>query len=161
MGTIYFRRPKYTLIVFLFISAFCIHSNAQTVYYYYDNNGNRTEDFILEYSNRPMSRDTNKKDSLPCPIAVYPNPTSSGQVNVSIPCIQTCADAMIYISDASGDYLAVQKATSTLSPVSLSNYNQGTYYFKIVMCNQQYSYKVIKLVPGTGPPPKPIGPAKF
>jgi hypothetical protein len=108
-------------------------------------------------------KDTAKNDSTQCTITVYPNPTTN-ELNVSIPCIQNCQGAMIYISDGSGNLLSTLKATSsTIQQISLGGYNQGTYYFKIVMCGDQYSYKVIKLTPASGTPTKPAitGQSKF
>jgi hypothetical protein len=138
----------FTLLVFFFT----ISSNGQ-VYYTYDNNGNRTASYIVHEGDiKPQKKDTAKKDSVPCSINLYPNPTTN-EVNVSIPCIQNCQDAMIYISDASGNLISTIKATSsTIQQINLTSFTQGTYYFKIVMCGDQYSYKVVKLTPPSGTP---------
>ena len=151
------------LCLSLFASAFCSNSSAQVgLNYIYDANGNRIASniVIIPVNNRPKNKDTSKKDSVPCVITVYPNPTN-GQVNLSIPCIENCDYAMIYISDLTGNFISTQKATSTIQQINLTSYNQGTYYLKVVMCNEQYSYKVVKLTPTLGTPPKPAGPSKF
>jgi Secretion system C-terminal sorting domain len=146
-----------TVIILLFLSAFYSHTNAQQVYYSYDDNGNRTREYIISppaaQPQKHKKSDTTKKDSVPV-IAIYPNPTT-GMVNVSISSLQTCGYATIYMSDASATLLTTQKTNSTIFPVNLANYNQGTYYFKIIMCDNEYSYKIVKLSPATGAPPKP------
>ena len=95
------------------------------------------------------NKDTTQKDSTK--VTVYPNPTT-GVVNVSISSLQNCNYATIYLSDSKGSLIATQKAESTISPVNLSSYKQGTYYLKVMLCNSQYSYTVIKTTPGTGAP---------
>ena len=146
-----------TVIILLFLSAFYSHTNAQQVYYSYDDNGNRTAEYIISppsvQPQKHKKSDTTKKDSVPV-IAIYPNPTT-GMVNVSISSLQNCGNATIYISDASGTTLTIQKTNSTISPVNMASYKQGTYYFKIILCDNEYSYKIVKLSPATGAPPKP------
>jgi Secretion system C-terminal sorting domain len=150
------NKPINVAIILFFLSAFYSHASAQQVYYSYDDNGNRTREYIISppaAQPQKHKKDTTKKDSVPV-IAIYPNPTT-GMVNVSISSLQNCGNATIYISDASGTTLTVQKTNSTISPVNMASYKQGTYYFKIILCDNEYSYKIVKLSPATGAPPKP------
>lgn len=132
--------------------SFAITIYGESIYYVYDGNGNRTSSSLTLFSHAPLrhhQNDSAGNDSnkvLPT-IKVYPNPTA-GQINVSISSLQSCEFATIYLSDASGNLLSTQKATSTVIPISLASYNQGAFYVKIIMCDNQYSFKVIKNNPG-------------
>jgi Secretion system C-terminal sorting domain len=139
----------------LFITAFYIQANAQ-VGYSYDNNGNRTASIVIHPMSLVRNKDTTKKDSskvLPV-IKVFPNPTPN-QFTVSISDFKSYEYATIYLSDASGNLLSIQKTSSTLFSMSLAAYNQGTYYLKIIMGDTEFPYTIIKNSPGAGTPPKP------
>ena len=112
------------------------------VYYFYDNNGNRISSSVHHSAER--RRDSNK-------ISIYPNPTN-GQVNVFIANIGTCEYANIYITDGFGSVVSVQKTTSQTTIISLASYPQGIYYLRAIMCNDQYSCKIVKVNPGSGTP---------
>jgi hypothetical protein len=140
------------LILLPFLNAFCFYASAQ-VSYSYDNNGNRTSDIVI-VGHAPVHNhhdSTGKDSSNVANIKVYPNPTTA-QVNVSISSFKSCGSANIYLSDASGNLLSTQKATSTLSIINLASNEQGTYYIRIIMCDDEYSYTVIKNSPGAGTP---------
>lgn len=158
MKTKYFKPISNRLLkvfsMLLFICAFGINNaHAQAIQYYYDNNGNRISELVVV-----LHKSAINNDSTSC-ITVYPNPTVA-QVNVSIPCIQNCGDATVYVSDGSGNLISTQKLTSTISQVNLTSYTQGIYYLRIIMCNEQYTYKVIKTNPGGtgGSPTTPTKP---
>lgn len=139
-----------TLIILLFLSILCIHANAQ-VYYYYDNNGNR---ITSTYTHHAPER---RKDSAK--VKIYPNPTI-GEVNVAISSFGNCSYASIYIIDGSGNVLSTQNTSSPMNTVNLSSYNQGMYYLRTVLCDQQYTIKIVKVNPGapytTQPKPVPV-----
>jgi hypothetical protein len=149
-------------ITCLFLSTFCTNATAQSgVNYTYDLNGNRTSEFVNIISHAPVyhNTDSNKNDSnkaIPT-IKVYPNPTTA-QVNVSISSFQNCEFATIYLSDASGNLLTTIKTTSTLVPINLNNYNQSTFYLRIILCDDEYSYTLIKLSPRHPPTSPPAVP---
>jgi hypothetical protein len=136
----------------LFVITFAANSMAQLSYvnYYYDNNGNRTTEWVQIIAHSMVHHnDTIKNDSIAVMpiIKVYPNPTAA-IVNVSISTLQNCEFATLYLSDASGNLISTKKTSSTLSQLNLTSYNPGLFYLKILMCDNQYSYKVIKLNPG-------------
>jgi hypothetical protein len=154
--------------IVLSLFAFCISSNAQmgSINYTYDNNGNRTSAWtsmfscVKKHPSDSTKKDSTKTDSviaLKHGINVYPNPTS-GQVTVAISSFQPCGTAVVYLQDASGNELMAQKATSSPVLINLSNYIQGVFYIKVIICDDQVSYKVIKVSPGISHPPASSAP---
>ncbi len=134
--------PK-VLGVFLLLSIFTLKANAQ-VYYYYDDNGNRIASSATPPEHAPRPNNDKKK------VVIYPNP-NTGVVNVGIASLDKCAYATIYILDQSGNIMSTQKATSTVTSVNLTSYQQGTYYLKTVLCDEQYSFRIVKMNPGASP----------
>src|SRR5579863_1784564 len=128
--------------VLLCLSFFTHEVNAQ-VYYYYDDNGNRISSSASHHS-AERRKDTSK-------IKIYPNPTN-GEVNVSISTLDKCRHANIYIMDGTGNLLATQEATSTLTTIDLTSYKEGIYYLRVNMCDEQSSCKIVKVNSGSGVP---------
>jgi hypothetical protein len=127
------------------------HTLSAQVYYYYDNNGNRITSTYTHHA--PERRQDSNK------VIIYPNPTN-GMLNVSISSFGNCGYADIYIVDGSGNIISTQKTSSALTTVNLTSYNQGMYYLRAVLCDQQYACKIVKVNPGA--PGKPLAaPVKY
>jgi len=146
------KQISITVITLLFLSVFGIQANAQSVVYSYDNNGNRVDPRLVTNNQyrKPKNNDTTK-------VTVYPNPATS-QINVSISTLKTCGHATVYLLDASANIISTQEATQSPLVMDISNYAQGEYYVRVVMCNNQYTNKVVKTTPGTGTPTIPTMP---
>jgi hypothetical protein len=137
--------------IVLLLSLLPIYAHSQAVLYYFDGNGNRTA--IVAAPHAPERRkDTSK-------VKVYPNPTN-GFLNVSISSFDNCNYADIYVIDGTGNVLSTQKTSSLMTSVNLSSYNQGLYYLRTVMCDQQYTIKIVKVNPGAPGKPLPT-PVKY
>jgi hypothetical protein len=130
------------LIFIILLSIVFVHTTNAQVYYYYDNNGNRITSTYTHHAPE-RRKDTDK-------VKIYPNPTN-GELNVSISSFGNCGYADIYIVDGSGNIISTQKTSSALTTVNLSSYNQGMYYLRAVMCDQQYTCKIVKVNPGAPP----------
>ncbi len=136
-------KTKYTCkILGVFLIILFTRSISAQVYYYYDNNGNRITSTYTHHAPE-RRKDTDK-------VKIYPNPTN-GMLNVSISSFGNCGYADIYIVDGSGNIISTQKTSSALTTVNLSSYNQGMYYLRAVMCDQQYTCKIVKVNPGAPP----------
>src|SRR5580658_9294904 len=156
MKTNHLHQQKRVLLLQFLSSVFLIGvsittANAQ-VYYGHDDNGNRISIGTTPASHAPKRHksDTTKDSNTVAQkhgINVYPNPTS-GEVTVDISSFQPCGNALVYLQDASGNELLAQKATSSPVLINLTSYNQGLYYVKVIICDDQVSYKVIKENPG-------------
>jgi hypothetical protein len=121
------------------------HNSSAQVYYYYDNNGNRITSTYTHHA--PEKRkDTNK-------VKIYPNPTV-GEMSVAISSFGNCGYATIYITDGSGNVLSTQNTSSLMNTINLSSYNPGMYYLRAVLCNEQYTCKIIKVNPGAPTTPQ-------
>ena len=127
----------YSILAALFI--LLTHNINAQVYYYYDNNGNRITSTLTHHAPE-RRKDTNK-------VKIYPNPTN-GELNVSISSFGNCGYADIYVVDGTGSIISTQKTSQALTTVNLSSYNQGMYYLRAVMCDQQYGCKIVKVNPG-------------
>jgi hypothetical protein len=143
----------------LLIFSIFVNSALAQIYYHYDNNGNRTQQGISVSEALVKPKDTTKNDSnkiiaTRLGVNVYPNPTSN-EVNVAILNMQTCGFAMVYLLDATGNQLFVQKAVSSPLAVNLASNNQGVYYIRVVLCGEQLYYKVIKVSPVNSKVPPP------
>jgi hypothetical protein len=138
----------------LVFSLFFINGTAQTTNANNRSGGNGVSSKITVVSLGQTYKNSEivKTDNIPCRITVSPNPTNTGQMNVSIPCMEKGGGAIIYIYDASGGFLSLQKATAETvqNSVDLSAYNQGTYYLKIAMGDTDYSYKILNLTQAGG-----------
>jgi Secretion system C-terminal sorting domain len=143
------QKHAYILGVFLFILR--TYTTSAQVYYYYDNNGNRITSTYTHHAPERRNNDNNVK--------MYPNPTV-GEVNVAISSFGNCSYASIYIVDGSGNVLSTQNTSSLMNTVNLSGYNQGMYYLRTVMCDQQYTFKIVKVNPGAPAATKPA-PVKY
>lgn len=128
----------YKILVVAFLVLFSYTLSAQ-VYYYYDNNGNRITSTYTHHA--PEHRNDTSK------IKIYPNPTN-GEVNVAISSFGSCTYASIYIVDGSGNVLSTQNTSSLMTTVNLSSYNQGMYFLRAVLCDEQYTMKIVKVNPG-------------
>jgi len=144
MKSIYIYNILGTLLCILFTHTI----NAQ-VYYYYDDNGNRITS-TLTHRAPERRKDTNK-------VTIYPNPTN-GMVNVAISSFGTCGYATIYIIDGSGNVLSTQQTSSSMTTINMASYNQGMYYLRAIMCDNQYTCKIVKINPGapSTAQPKPV-----
>jgi hypothetical protein len=156
LKTLYFRSLK-MLSSIIFIYVLAGNASAQ-VYYNYDNNGNRLNESMTVLPPKIIAGG-HKNDSTPkdtttntvTTIKVYPNPTAS-QVNVAISSFQGCEYATMYLLDATGNLLSTQKSASTISQINLSGYSGNIFYLRILMCDFQYSYTLLKASPGNGTP---------
>jgi hypothetical protein len=78
---------------------------------------------------------------------------------VAIASFKSCGSATIYLTDGSGNLLATQKTSTSPVMLNLSSYNEGVYYVRVVMCDEEYSYEVMKNnPPGASTPVKPFKP---
>lgn len=139
---------KYLLIFFLSLNCFC---KAQTppvtqINYSYDNVGNRVyrhyQLFRIADPNAPkdLSESVEKKYG----ISVFPNPTSN-ELNVSILLLPQGDKATFYLSNEQGQNLILQQQNSPKGAIELSNFKAGIYYLKIIINDDNVSYKVVKI----------------
>jgi Secretion system C-terminal sorting domain len=138
---------KISIIILFVSSAWC--SAQTTVYYKYDDAGNRIERNIVPLqSARPDSSDQNEKkvfedDLGNKKVLIYPNPTR-GQLQIELIGYDKETKTNLFLYNLSGALLMSKSITNSSEIIDLSTYPVGMYILKIVWGDKTSEWKIIK-----------------
>jgi hypothetical protein len=136
---------KITIIIVLISSAWC--SAQTTVYYQYDDAGNRIHRGIIPLqSARPDSSNQKKvfEDDLGNKkVLIYPNPTH-GQLQIELQGFDKEIKTNLFLYNLSGTLLTSKSITNSSEIIDLSTNPVGMYILKIVWGDKTSEWKIIK-----------------
>jgi hypothetical protein len=161
-------KPFLPTLIIAMLLAFADSISAQdTIYYGYDDSGNRTirtiklseipskgetvyQNYNAEESNTSQESNTaeEKKEVFndvlgEQKITIYPNPTR-GQLNVIITGSDFSKNSGIYVYNLSGRLLIRQSPVTGNDIIDLSPYIKGMYVLKIILGDKTSDWKIIK-----------------
>jgi hypothetical protein len=136
-------------ILFLCLMAGALFSQAQTITYTYDANGNRTARTVVPISSRasafkgspedPAAQVTEGKQT----IAIYPNPTK-GIFAIGVTELDSRAENYYVLYNMQGKQLRHGRITSDRTPVDISWDAAGMYLLDISLGGNVSKWKIVK-----------------
>jgi len=125
-----------------------IHSQAQTVSFSYDDDGNMKERKLVVVG--PTGVKASHKDSVSVSdeigeqkITIYPNPTR-GMFQVAIKIMDNKQKNYFRLYSLSGAYLQEKNITSESTNIDISRYPAGAYLLDVFLGDKVSRWKVIK-----------------
>jgi len=133
---------------------FCSYTYAQThIGYSYDNTGNRVQrQLVIDCNGCP----TNQRTAAPTVVdstqvlaaqhglSIFPNPTQD-KVNLTLSNLKDDETTSVVVTDETGKTVYSAKNLQSQNEVNVSNFNNGTYFFRITMGKDVMVYKVMKI----------------
>lgn len=135
---------KLTFILFLFLTGSIY---AQSIEYFYDAAGNRTQRKLVVIDPNETGRYMQPKDSVAAQLTsdskltVYPNPVKE-QLTLKVDGV--FKTYQITLTDLSGRVLLSNTINSTIKQLDFTNYPKGTYLLKTGVNDQFTEWKIIK-----------------
>jgi hypothetical protein len=144
------KKLSISLIVLLVITS--LRTYSQTIYYYYDNAGNRTERTIYLEDNKGSASHKNKdvkkaftdNTFKPQSIKIYPNPTQ-GLLSIEVsedP--ENDAEIQIILTDTNGKVILNKTKVPHITEVNLSTQPNGLYILTLKKGIATSKWKIIK-----------------
>jgi hypothetical protein len=144
------KKLSISLMMLIFITSLKVYS--QTIYYNYDNAGNRIGRTIYLEDNKGSASHTNKdiKDSFiddtfkPQSIKIYPNPTRE-LLSIEVPeDPENNTEIQIILTDTNGKVILNKTKVSHITEVNLSTQPDGLYILTLKKGIATSKWKIIK-----------------